>query len=296
MKMFIGWSRAEQLANYTLDKDFLLSTAKLGKTQRAKLMKAVGREEWNRCSENILYWLDQKYHPAMPYVYTHDQHIYFHCALCNDGNTYQQNQRKSHLKLIHEIVPANQVEMASYYTEIPTIRPFPLQDYMLPIIEAWQNEQYLFVQKSRDMVATWTIVMLYSWDTFFHHGRQNIFQSETASKTFDLVRRSWQIYKHQPAWLKNVYPARPGAGTTKSGVVRIDTLNSEIMGFPQGADQVRQYHPSGIFLDEAAFQIEAAGTFQSVKPAIENGGRFTAISSANPSWFQYACEDRLDTL
>src|SRR5216684_1383962 len=106
---------------------------------------------------------------------------------------------------------------------IPTIRPFPLHDYMLPIIDSWLNEQFFLVQKSRDMIATWTIVMLYTWDTLFHNGRQNIFQSEDAMKTFDLVKRAWLIYRHQPNWLRKIHVARPGAGTAKSGVLRIES-------------------------------------------------------------------------
>ena len=44
-------------------------------------------------------------------------------------------------------------------------------------------------------MATWLVVALYTWDTIFHPGRQNFFQSETAPKTLELVRRAWHIYK-----------------------------------------------------------------------------------------------------
>src|SRR5438445_228267 len=83
-----------------------------------------------------------------------------------------------YLKLIHKIETKSEVELAGFYSELPTIRPFPLHDYMLPIIDTWLNEQFFLIQKSRDMIATWTIVMLYTWDTLFHQGRQHIFQSE----------------------------------------------------------------------------------------------------------------------
>src|SRR2546428_547190 len=295
--MCFGWKRAGNLAaDYVFDKELLVGIARLPKRQRELAMKEFGKREWRRCSEDLLYWVDESKHPAMPYVYTHDPHVYFLCAICNYGNSYQAKQRKSHLKLVHEIEPKNEVELGGYYSELPTIRPFPLHDYMLPIIDAWLNSQYLLIQKSRDMIATWTTVLCYTWDSLFHEGRQNIFQSEDSSKTFDLVKRAWLIYKHQPTFLKKVHPARAGAGTAKAGVMRIESLNSEIMGFPQGADQIRQYHPSGIFLDERAYLVDAGPTFAAVKPAIENGGRFTAVSSANPSWFWKACDDSLDTL
>ena len=103
------------------------------------------------------------------------------------------------------------------------------------------------------------------------------------------------MYRHQPKFLK-IYKVQAGQGVAKAGHIRLDEPNSEILGFPQGADQIRQFHPSGIFLDEAAFLKDAGDTFAAIKPSIENGGRFTAISSANPSWFWKATLDELDQL
>lgn len=284
------------MVNYTFDKDFLKALSRLPRASREAALVEIGKKEWDRCAEDPIYWMDASKHPAMPYVYTHDPHIYFKCVICNDGNSYQAKHRKLHLKVVHDLQAANELEMRKLFEEMPTTRPFPMHPYIAPIVDMWLGEQYCLLQKSRDMVATWTIVTLYAWDTLFHQGRQNIFQSEDSTKTLDLIKRAWFIYRHQPTFLKTVHPARATAGVAKAGHLAVESLNSEILGFPQGADQVRQYHPSGIFLDEAAYLIEAGATFAAVKPAIENGGRFTAISSANPSWFWKACEDTLDTL
>jgi len=282
--------------NYTIDHDFMRRIMKLPKVKQKGILREVGKLEWQRCADDVLYWLDHSKHPALPYVYTHDPHLYFYCSICNDGNTYQAKQRKTHLQLSHGIISESEAQLRANFSELPTIRPFPLHDYMLPIIDTWLNEQYLLVEKSRDMVATWTIVMLYTWDMLFHEGRQYIFQSEDSTKTSDLVKRAFIIYRNQPKFLRDVHPAWRALGLAKAGLLRVESLNSEIMGFPQGADQVRQYHPSGIFLDEAAYLVDAGNTFAAVKPAIENGGRFTAVSSANASWFWKACTDELDTL
>jgi hypothetical protein len=282
--------------NYTLNNELLGKVAKLPKRQREGAMKELGKLEWDRCAEDIFYWLDQKLHPAMPYVFTHDPHPYFLCSICNDGNTYQSQQRKTHLKVAHGIIADSEPQLRGYYSDLPTIRPFPLYDYMRPIIDTWMNEQFVFVQKSRDMVATWTVVMCYTCDTLFHEGRQHIFQSEDAQKTSDLVKRAGIIYHNQPKFIRNIHKAYKALGLSKAGTLQVPTLNSEIMGFPQGADQIRQYHPSGIFLDEAAYLVDAGNTFAAIKPAIQAGGKFTAVSSANASWFWKACSDELDTL
>jgi hypothetical protein len=133
---------------------------------------------------------------------------------------------------------------------------------------------------------------MYTWDTLFHRNRENIFQSDDSTKTLDLVERAFFIWDNQPSFLKNIHPAAVSAGQTRSGILRVPSLVSTILGFPQGADQIRQYHPSGVFVDEAAFQVEAEAAFAAVKPAIGAGGRYTAVSSANPGWFMQACRDQ----
>ncbi len=281
--------------NYILDSKLMSALANLPKVSRYAAMREIGKIEWQRCADDIMYWADITKHPAMAYVYTHDPHVYFICNHCNDDNEYQAKQRKIHMKVAHNIIADNESQLRQGFRELPTNRPFPMKEYMPPIIDAWLNEQYLLVEKSRDMIATWTIVMCYAWDTFFHKGRQNIFQSEDTTKTFDLCKRAWHMYRHQPKFLK-IYKTQAGQGVAKAGHIRFEELNSEILGFPQGADQIRQFHPSGIFLDEAAFLKDAGDTFAAIKPSIENGGRFTAISSANPSWFWRATCDELDQI
>jgi hypothetical protein len=49
-----------------------------------------------------------------------------------------------------------------------------------------------------------------------------------------------------------------------------------------------------MFTDETAFHKDAGETFAAIKPAIQNGGRYTGVSSAYPGWFMLACKDQLD--
>jgi hypothetical protein len=257
-------------------------------------MKLIGKTEWEKCASDIFYWVDQTRHPLMPYVYTQDPHPLHVCNLCNDGVTHHFNKRSTHLELFHNLHTQTFQEIAAHFTELDTTRPFTMMPYFQPIIECWLRDQFVFVEKSRDMMATWLAVTMYTWDTLFHKGRQNIFQSEDAAKTSELVQRSAFIYANQPRFLKDVMPAKFGQGAARSGFLQVPGLGSEILGFPQGADQIRQYHPSGVFQDEAAFQEMAGAAFMAIKPSIQAGGRFTAVSSANPSFFMLCCMDRTD--
>lgn len=274
-----------------LTTEMLEAISRLTPVRRASAMLDAAKHEWKLCAEDPIYWLDANQH-IVPYAYTQDYKPTFVCNLCNDGINYAGEKRFIHMESRHNIEVTNMQTIKQYFKELDKIRPFPVYDYMRPIIETWLRHSLFAIEKSRDMMLTWLIVSLYTWDTIFHKGIQNIFQSEDATKTRELVRRSWTIYNNQPKWLKSIAPATHSEGTNRAGRIAVPSLQSEIIGFPAGEDKIRMYHPSGIFSDEAAFNPAASSSFAAIKPAIAGGGRYTAISSANPSWFQQLCRDK----
>lgn len=274
--------------------DMIQRVAKLPKLQRRIAMAKIGQEEFARCAEDITYWLDATRHP-IPYVYTKDPKAMHECILCPPGlEPWNFDKRRIHLLSRHKINAVTDQEIRLYFKELDTIRKFPMYEYMLPIIDVWQKEKLIAVEKSRDMLMTWLAVTMFTWDALFHRGRQHIFQSENATKTRDLVDRAYTLYTNQPEWLKGVHPATIAEGGNRAGILKVPSLQSEIIGFPAGADKLRQYHPSGVFSDEAAFNPNAGESFAAIKPAIGAGGRYLAISSASPGWFQRVCRDTLE--
>lgn len=275
-----------------LTHEMLNRLVRLDKIKRKAAFIKIGQEEFARCAEDITYWIDATRHP-IPYVYTKDPKAMHACNHCNDGVAWNFDHRQPHLLSRHHIEAHTDQDLRKNFTELDTIRTWPMLPYMLPIIDTWQREKLVAIEKSRDMMATWLVVVMYTWDTLFHKGRQNIFQSENATKTRDLVDRAYILYNNQPPWLKNIHKANVAEGGNRAGILKVPSLQSEIIGFPAGADKIRQYHPSGVFSDEAAFNPNASESFAAIKPAISGGGRYTAISSANPGWFQAVCRDTL---
>lgn len=278
----------------------LSEVTRLPRPQREKVMTLLGEREWERCANDPVYWLDSSRHvptprfPAgLPYVYTKDPHKIYTCNLC--GMEANEEKRTDHLEVMHHEEHPSLHRLRETFTLLPALRPFPMFEYVPPIIDAWHSSQYFACEKSRDMSATWLMIALHTWDAMFHQGRQEILQSEDAFKTLELVQRAYVIYDNTPNFLKKaIGPANYSKGTTKSGELYFVRQQSEILGLPQGADQIRQFHPSAIFADEAAFQAEAGATFAAIKPAIMMGGRYSAISSANRSWFERVCRDLTD--
>ena len=252
----------------------------------------MGRVEYARCAEDPLYWLDASRH-AIPYVYTKDPHQLWKCVRCPDGagGSHATVKRRVHLTLVHGVEAPGKEDIIASFVSLNPVRPFPIKPYMPPIIDTWLNESLFVIEKSRDVMATWLICALFTWDTIFHPHRQNIFQSKTAPDTLELVTRAYHMWEKQPKFLKDQAKATLVKGSTRSGMLTFEDTGSEILGFAQGENQIRQYHPSGVFQDEAAFQEKSYEAFCAIRPAIQNGGRFTAISSPNPSWFMLICAD-----
>jgi hypothetical protein len=178
---------------FELTGELLAHIARLPSKQRQPVLAAVAKLEWEKCAADIFYWLDAtqhyksaKYPQGQPYAFTNDPHPMHQCVLCSGEDatlTYHFNKRRGHLQMKHDLYIPTEKELSQYFTQLPGTRPFTLQPYMPPIIEAWMAEPLMVVEKSRDMMATWLVVTLYSWDTLFHSNRQNIFQSEDSSKT-----------------------------------------------------------------------------------------------------------------
>lgn len=285
---------------YKLTEEVLNNLQKLNNKSRKEAYAKIGSYEFEHISDDPIYWLDASQHvktktwpKGLPYVYTKDPHILYLCKHCKMD--IFGDKRVFHLKESHNIEGSSIRFLQNNFLELPAVRPFTVLEYMPPIIDYWLKAQYMVIEKSRDMMATWLFVALHTWDVMFHKGRQHIFQSQDSGKTLELIMRAKIIYDNQPAFIKSaIGPISFGKTGSKSGELLIVNQESELLGFPQGPDQIRQFHPSGIFTDETAFQIEAAAAFAAIKPSIQMGGRYTGLSSPNKSFFEKLARDTSD--
>jgi hypothetical protein len=122
-------------------------------------------------------------------------------------------------------------------------------------------------------------------------GRSVAFVSKKEDDADELIRKAKFILEHIPEeeWPKELRPK----WEYKYGQLFFPELNSKIQGFPQGADQLRQYTFSAIMADEMAFWEDAEQMFAASFPTLEGGGRFTAISSPAPGFFKRLVFDRI---
>lgn len=155
-------------------------------------------------------------------------------------------------------------------------------DFLRYLTLAWSVEPLLGVPKSRQMRVSHWAVAVHGWLLRFYPGVRVAVQSKMAEDADALLERlhqSWlkqrEIFWHLP-WPK--WERKVGRIIMPSG--------SLAMGIPQGAHKLRSYTFSAILSDEMAFQPEAEDAYTAALPTIEGGGKYTAISSAHPSFFQ----------
>ena len=287
---------------HTVTPQLLASIAALPRRSHTAVMRELARQEFRRCREDILYWLDESRHPGVPYVFTHDKRQMFICTLCIAADerrrewTYGPHQLEHHCNFHHEELQLrSESEILAAFAPLEWKRSFTLKSYMPTLLRYLAHEQLFACEKSRDMIATWLMSAYVTWDAIFHSGHQNIVQSKTAPFTLELTRdRCWFMHQNQPRWLRACSPAKFTIGALKSGIMVFEN-GSEILGIPQGPDQIRQLHPNIIFMDEAAYQDKCGDAVSAAKPAVQGGGQIILLSSAQPSWFQLVCEDRSES-
>lgn len=175
---------------------------------------------------------------------------------------------------------------------VTPMKLFPSRDYLRFYSKLWSRYPLIACPKSRRMTMSWATIGLYVWDTIFHKGRFQAFVSKKEDDAHELVSRAKFIVDHIPPdkLARELVPKY----NDKFNVLDFYELDSKIQGFPQGADQLRQFTFSGIFGDESAFWEQAQAFYSASFPTIEGGGRMTLVSSPAPGFFKKLVFDALD--
>ena len=159
-------------------------------------------------------------------------------------------------------------------------RPFPKKSYFAAVVETIQSEPVLFIEKSRDMMISWLCVGYFTHAAMTNDEREVLFQSQKEDKAAELIDYAKTLYEQQDERLKRRFPlAKP---LKEQSALKLEFANgSRIIGIPEGADQIRSYHPWGLLMDEAAFQPEAGEAYDAAVPVCQ---KIIVVSSAGPGW------------
>lgn len=176
--------------------------------------------------------------------------------------------------------------------KVNPVKLFPDKEYLRLLTKAWLKYPLLAVPKTRRMTISWTIISLVVWEVLFHRERFFAFVSKKEDDAHELVMRAKFIIDNID---RKKIPSDliPKFKDKFCSLESIET-GSGIRGFPQGADQLRQFTFSGIFGDECAFWEKAQDFYSASFPTIDGGGRMVLVSSPAPGFFKKLVFDAMD--
>lgn len=229
--------------------------------QRKRVLRARVHLEMERCRRNPVYWLER-------YAWSVDEH------------RRTDNERP----LVH----------GEKWIDPETLQPMREldggeDDYLRYIAACWHNVDLLAVPKSRQLRLTHLMVALHGWLCMFHPGQRVAFQSKKEEDADATLQR---LHKAQEIMRKN-HPALPWPVMRYKYAKGIWPNSSMVMAVAQGPAVVRQYTFSAIFSDEMAFQMDAEDAYTAAIPTIEGGGKYSAVSSADPGYFEQLVFDKV---
>jgi hypothetical protein len=209
-------------------------------------------------------------------------------SLLAAGNLQAQELELAHCKSDPWRFLTHWVQTEDAQNKEQPFQPFPNKLHLQVLTHYWYQERFLLVPKSRQMTCTWLFAGLYLWDSLFWPSRMTIFQCKIEQDADANLKRLNTMHERLPKWMRDWQPLKY---TYCSAL--FPRSRSEILAVPAGAKHYRQRTLTGAWVDEAAFTEDMGEVMAAAKPALGKSGRFTAISSASPSYFKQLCFDEV---
>lgn len=162
------------------------------------------------------------------------------------------------------------------------ILPFPYMDYTRNLLHRFRTEPVVYIEKTRQMVVTWTIAAHLVYRAKFTRHYLGFFQSKREEDAANVVfNKEWGrarcsvIESNLPLWLQS----KGAEGTYGKLYYPTDSL---IWGIPQGEDVLRSYTAKEVVMDECSFWPAFSASHQAALPMVEGGGNLICLSTAKP--------------
>lgn len=174
--------------------------------------------------------------------------------------------------------------------------PFPIhREYLQYVAEELQygphKPEYgdkrdpVWVPKSRRLMWTWIMCAYLVWKSI-RSGSWHAFLQTNKEEDADFLieHRVKYVWDNLPYWMRFVIVGGPEGTEGRYIYCKFSLPNgAKVWGVPQGPDVLRQYTPSLVFVDEAAYQPEFGDTLAAIMPFVEKNTEMYFVSSANAS-------------
>lgn len=162
----------------------------------------------------------------------------------------------------------------------------PPKEYLRLIANDWYTHTSYILSKSRQLMATWLMVILHTHACIFRKHINVVFQTKKEDDAdAEMIQRAKFVWDNLPSWMKKRCPAKYSYCK-----MIFPRTNSKETGIPAGGDKIRSRNPNYYLSDEFAFQNEAE---ESYTAALACCHRITLVSSANPGFMRDLVKDKI---
>lgn len=157
-------------------------------------------------------------------------------------------------------------------------KPLPDKPYIRTLLRELTTHQFVVLVKSRQILATWTILAYLLARALTRPNQLIIVQTKREDDARNLIGRCYHYYDRLPQWIRAVRPRvhKPLASDYK---LELPANKSLIWGIPQGADIIRSNTVSVFFSDECDYQPDALASVRAAVPSLIGGGQGIWVST-----------------
>lgn len=156
------------------------------------------------------------------------------------------------------------------------LKPFPDDPHLKAIVYAIMERPLLFIEKPRQIMATWATVLTVDWWLRFRPSQLWLLSKSTQDEAKQIMRDKVQhVQNHLPRWVADELPVRMKPADRFTYAV----TQSQLMAVAENAAEreFRGNTASGILIDECAYQDSFR---EMVAAAAPMSGRIIAITTA----------------
>ena len=163
-------------------------------------------------------------------------------------------------------------------------KPFPDREYFRVLHKLWLREPFLFIEKSRTMMASWWAAAETLHYVMTRQPAKGIFWAIDEDRSLALLNYAWTLYERQDAALRGIFPL--DRSHERQSYRSLELKEGGILTALPGKDpeKVRSEHPTVLVIDEACFMANGGEAFDVA--IASKVPRVLVISSAAPSWFR----------
>jgi hypothetical protein len=157
-------------------------------------------------------------------------------------------------------------------------KPYP---YQVEVLEALNDGEDVFVNKSRRVGASWTACAFILWKCMFHPDMSALLLSRKEFYAKGLLKRIKFMYDNLPAWMRPRRKVNSQSELSFEFRKGDDVAESNIISLTTTDESGRGEDAAIVLMDEAASIPNADDTWAAVSPTAAFGGQRIVVSTPN---------------